>query len=56
MDEEGIVLRAQLLSADGAEEVAEERRFGRGEESGAEALSREMLAHSPESIRALFAN
>jgi hydroxymethylbilane synthase len=50
-----ILFRAELLSADGSERIAEERRIKRGDEAAAEALGREMLAGAPNSIRALFA-
>ena len=51
---DGIVLRAELLSADGGERLAEERRFARGDEAAAEALGKRLLAGAPQSIRGLF--
>ncbi len=52
----GILLGAELLSADGSERIAKQRRFARGDEAGAEALGRAMLAGAPEAIRTLFAS
>ena len=56
LDEGGIVLRSELLSADGSEHVTEVMRFERGDEAGAEALGKAMLAGAPAAIRALFAD
>jgi hydroxymethylbilane synthase len=50
-----LLFRAELLSADGAERVADDRRFERGDEAAAEALGEAMLAGAPEAIRTLFA-
>nr|WP_272873156.1 hydroxymethylbilane synthase [Sphingomonas arenae] len=51
-----IWLRAEILSTDGAEQVAGEVRFTpeQGEEA-AEALARELLDRAPQSVRQLFA-
>ncbi len=52
---DGLVLRAEILSAVGADLVKDEQLFERGDEAGPEALAREMLARAPASVRAVFA-
>ena len=51
---DSVILRAQILSADGAEAVEDEGRFERGDGAGPDALATAMLDRAPESIRALF--
>ena len=48
-------LRAEILSEDGQDRVADEARFKPGDEAAAEALAKKMLAEAPDSIRRLFA-
>ena len=48
-------LRAEILSEDGKDRVADEARFRVGDDKEAAALARSMLDHAPESIRQLFA-
>lgn len=49
-----LVLRAQILSADGADMIEGERVFERGDEAGPEALAWDMLERAPSSVRAVF--
>jgi hydroxymethylbilane synthase len=49
-----IHLRAEILSEDGRERVAEEARFGIGDDETPTKLAKAMLAGAPESIRRLF--
>lgn len=49
-----VVLRVQILSADGAETIEDEGRFERGDGDGPGALARALLDRAPDSIRALF--
>ena len=53
--DDGLVLRAQIFSADGVDMVEDEQAFERGDETGPEALARAMLDRAPDSVRALFA-
>ena len=48
-------LRAEILSEDGGDWVADEARFRIGDDKAAAELARSMLARAPESIRQLFA-
>jgi hydroxymethylbilane synthase len=48
-------LRAEILSEDGRDRVADEGRFAVGDDKAASALARAMLDRAPESIRRLFA-
>ena len=48
-------LRVQILSEDGADEVADEARFKVGDDRTPAELARAMLERAPESIRKLFA-
>jgi hydroxymethylbilane synthase len=48
-------LRAEILSEDGKEVVADEARFAIGDEQAAAELAKAMLGRAPESIRRLFA-
>jgi len=48
-------LRAEILSDDGRERIADEGRFTIGDDAAAEALARKMLDRAPETIRRLFA-
>jgi hydroxymethylbilane synthase len=50
-----IVLNVQVLSSDGADAIADEGRFERGDGAGPEALARAVLDRAPGRIRALFA-
>ena len=47
-------LRAEVLSEDGKDRVADEARFKIGDDLAAEMLAKDMLAKAPESIRRLF--
>ncbi|MEO5641034.1 MAG: hydroxymethylbilane synthase [Sphingomicrobium sp.] len=47
-------LRAEILSADGRERVADEAHFAEDDADSPAALARAMLARAPESIRRLF--
>jgi hydroxymethylbilane synthase len=47
-------LRAEILSEDGKDRVADEARFKLDDEGAAAALARKMLAEAPDSIRRLF--
>jgi hydroxymethylbilane synthase len=47
-------LRAEILSEDGKDHVADEARFAFGDDEAAAELARAMLARAPESIRRLF--
>ena len=47
-------LRAEILSEDGREHVADEARFNVGDDAAATELAKAMLAKAPESIRRLF--
>ncbi len=49
-----IHLRAEILSADGQEKVADEAWIGRGDEQAAEALGRALLDRASPTLRALF--
>ena len=48
-------LRAELLSEDGKDRIADEARFGLGDDAAAAGLAVSMLARAPQSIRTLFA-
>ena len=48
-------LRAEILSEDGRDRVADEVRLAVGDDKAAAALARSMLDRAPESIRRLFA-
>jgi hydroxymethylbilane synthase len=48
-------LRAELLSEDGRDRVADEARFGVGDDAAAARLAAALLDQAPPSIRALFA-
>jgi hydroxymethylbilane synthase len=48
-------LRAEILSEDGKDRVADEARFKIGDDMAAADLAKAMLARAPESIRRLFA-
>jgi hydroxymethylbilane synthase len=48
-------LRAEILSEDGKDRVADEGRFPIGDEAAAAKLARAMLGRAPDSIRKLFA-
>ena len=48
-------LRAEILSEDGKDQVADEARFKVGDDDAPAALARAMLARAPETIRRLFA-
>ena len=48
-------LRAELLSEDGKDQVADEARFKVGDDSAAAELAKAMLGRAPDSIRKLFA-
>ena len=48
-------LRAEILSEDGRDQVADEARFAIGDDKAAAALARAMMDRAPESIRRLFA-
>jgi len=48
-------LRAEILSEDGKDRIADEARFKIGDDRAAEALAKGMLAKAPETIRRLFA-
>ena len=48
-------LRAELLSEDGKDQVADEARFKVGDDAAPAELARTMLGRAPASIRALFA-
>jgi len=48
-------LRAEILSEDGKDRIADEARFKIGDDRAAEALANGMLAKAPETIRRLFA-
>ena len=48
-------LRAELLSEDGKERIADEARFDVGDDAAAARLAKTMLGQAPQSIRALFA-
>lgn len=47
-------LRAEILSEDGKDRVADEARFTAGDDEAPAALARAMLARAPETIRRLF--
>ena len=47
-------LRAEILSEDGKDRVADEARFKVGDDTKAESLAKSMLANAPDSIRRLF--
>ena len=48
-------LRAEILSVDGRDQVADEARFAIGDELAPAELARAMLGRAPESVRRLFA-
>jgi hydroxymethylbilane synthase len=48
-------LRAEILSEDGRDCIADEGRFTLGDDQAAAELARGMLGRAPESIRKLFA-
>jgi hydroxymethylbilane synthase len=48
-------LRAELLSEDGKDRIADEARFDVGNDASAARLAKTMLGKAPQSIRALFA-
>jgi len=48
-------LRAEILSEDGRDRIADEARFKVGDDKAAAELARSMLDRAPESIRQLFA-
>jgi hydroxymethylbilane synthase len=50
-----IHLRAEILSEDGKDHVADEARFKVGDDKAPDELAKAMLARAPESIRRLFA-
>ncbi|WP_336962194.1 hydroxymethylbilane synthase [Sphingobium aquiterrae] len=52
---EGIHLRAEILSEDGAEHVMGEARFARGDHEAPAALGRDLLDRAGPALRALFA-
>jgi hydroxymethylbilane synthase len=55
MEQDGSIhLRAELLSGDGADRIADETRFGGGDLDAPAAMARAMLARAPLSIRTLF--
>ena len=55
MEQDGSIhLRAELLSGNGADRIADETRFGGGELEAPAAMARAMLARAPLSIRTLF--
>jgi hydroxymethylbilane synthase len=47
-------MRAQILSEDGTAEIADEARFGIGDDATPTALAQAMLARAPQEIRRLF--
>ena len=49
-----LILRAQLLSPDGADQVEDEQSFERGDLAGPEALARAMLERAPAPVRSVF--
>jgi hydroxymethylbilane synthase len=53
--ESQVHLRAELLSEDGKDQVADEARFKVGDDAAAAKLARAMLDRAPDSIRKLFA-
>ena len=55
IDQGQVRLRAEILSEDGADHLAEEARFAIGDEAGPAALAKAMLARAPASISSLFA-
>ena len=55
IERDKLVLRAEILSANGADLVEDERVFERGDEAGPGALARSMLERAPDSVRAVFA-
>ena len=50
-----VLLRAEILSADGRDRIRDEARFPCGKEEPAAELARAMLERAPQSIRSLFA-
>lgn len=54
IDGDGVLLEAEILSADGRESFRERRRMGRKDHQSAEALAREMLSGAPFAISSLF--
>ena len=54
IDGDGIAFACQILSEDGADEVADSARFAVGDLDTPAALARAMLARAPHSIRHLF--
>ncbi|OAN51932.1 hydroxymethylbilane synthase [Sphingobium sp. TCM1] len=51
---DGIFLRAEIISPDGAETVREEARLARGDEAAAEAIGRLLLDRASPALRSLF--
>ena len=49
-----VVLRAQILSEDGADQIGDEARFAAGDDATPAALARAMLARAPTTIQRLF--
>ncbi len=49
-----LLLRAEILSPDGSEHIAERRHIARGDEEAARAIGRELLAAASPALRALF--
>lgn len=55
IEESGIWLRAEILSADGSEHVAAQASIARGDEVAAMALGEDLLRRASPALRALFA-
>ena len=54
VDQGQVRLRAEILSEDGKDQVADEARFKVGDDAAAAELAKAMLGRAPESIRKLF--
>ena len=54
VDGAALHLRAEILSADGQERVAEEARIARGDQEAGEAMGRALLDRASPALRALF--
>lgn len=54
LDGDHVLVRAQILSADGSEHVADTRPIARGDEEAARAIGRDLLAAASPALRALF--
>lgn len=54
LDGDEVHLRAEILSEDGKDRVADEARFAAGDDEAPAALARAMLAGAPDTIRRLF--